>query len=85
MNQSILNIPETLSQIMSKNCGSNTPFFAQVPTDELFEEWVFKLRTHRVFRQNEIAMYPNEMSQFCLHHPATISPGVTQTASLRKV
>nr|XP_023681040.1 oxysterol-binding protein-related protein 3-like isoform X2 [Paramormyrops kingsleyae] len=59
-------------------------YHLKVPTDELFEEWVFKLRTHRVFRQNEIAMYPNEMSQFCLHYPTMISPGLTQTASLRK-
>uniref|UniRef100_A0AAZ3PUG7 Oxysterol-binding protein n=1 Tax=Oncorhynchus tshawytscha TaxID=74940 RepID=A0AAZ3PUG7_ONCTS len=32
----------------------------------LFDDWVSKLRHHRVFRQNEIAMYPHERHLFHL-------------------
>lgn len=53
----------------------------QVKSPELFEEWVSKLRHHRVFRQNEIAMYPHERHLF--HPHATSSPSLND--SLRKV
>uniref|UniRef100_A0A8C7KK54 Oxysterol-binding protein n=1 Tax=Oncorhynchus kisutch TaxID=8019 RepID=A0A8C7KK54_ONCKI len=41
-------------------------------TLSLFDDWVSKLRHHRVFRQNEIAMYPHERLLF---HPSShLSP-----------
>lgn len=52
----------------------------QVKSSELFEEWVSKLRHHRVFRQNEISMYPHERHLFHHHSP---SPSLND--SLRKV
>uniref|UniRef100_A0A672FVV4 Oxysterol-binding protein n=1 Tax=Salarias fasciatus TaxID=181472 RepID=A0A672FVV4_SALFA len=52
-----------------------------VKSPELFEEWVSKLRHHRVFRQNEIAMYPHERHLF--HPHASSSPSLND--SLRKV
>uniref|UniRef100_A0A8D3AY79 Oxysterol-binding protein n=1 Tax=Scophthalmus maximus TaxID=52904 RepID=A0A8D3AY79_SCOMX len=45
-------------------------YHLKVKSPELFEEWVSKLRHHRVFRQNEIAMYPHERNLF---HPHTSS------------
>ncbi|XP_068431075.1 oxysterol-binding protein-related protein 3-like isoform X2 [Clinocottus analis] len=39
-------------------------YHLKVKSPELFEEWVSKLRHHRVFRQNEIAMYPHERHLF---------------------
>uniref|UniRef100_A0A8C9U4Y9 Oxysterol-binding protein n=1 Tax=Scleropages formosus TaxID=113540 RepID=A0A8C9U4Y9_SCLFO len=35
-------------------------YHLKVKSQELFEEWVSKLRHHRIYRQNEIAMYPHE-------------------------
>uniref|UniRef100_A0A671XZ58 Oxysterol-binding protein n=1 Tax=Sparus aurata TaxID=8175 RepID=A0A671XZ58_SPAAU len=56
-------------------------YHLKVKSPELFEEWVSKLRHHRVFRQNEIAMYPHERHLF--HPHATSSPSLND--SLRKV
>ncbi|CAG5890434.1 unnamed protein product [Menidia menidia] len=53
---------------------------SQVKSPELFEEWVSKLRHHRVFRQNEIAMYPHERHLF--HPHSSSSPPFSD--SLRK-
>ncbi|KAG7245113.1 hypothetical protein INR49_023679 [Caranx melampygus] len=55
-------------------------YHLKVKSPELFEEWVSKLRHHRVFRQNEIAMYPHERHLF--HPHATSSPSLSD--SLRK-
>ncbi|XP_037330308.1 oxysterol-binding protein-related protein 3-like isoform X2 [Pungitius pungitius] len=55
-------------------------YHLKVKAPELFEEWVSKLRHHRVFRQNEIAMYPNESPLFNPH--ASSSPSLGDT--LRK-
>ncbi|TNN88101.1 Oxysterol-binding protein-related protein 3 [Liparis tanakae] len=52
----------------------------RVKSPELFEEWVTKLRHHRVFRQNEIATYPHERHLFNPH--ASASPSLNET--LRK-
>ncbi|KAG7275480.1 LOW QUALITY PROTEIN: hypothetical protein CRUP_022732 [Coryphaenoides rupestris] len=52
----------------------------KVKSPELFEEWVTKLRNHRVFRQNEIAMYPHERHLFLPH--GTSSPSLND--SMRK-
>lgn len=51
----------------------------QVKSQELFEEWVSKLRHHRVFRQNEIATYPHERHLFYPH----TSPSLNE--SMKKV
>uniref|UniRef100_A0A8C4ZI51 Oxysterol-binding protein n=1 Tax=Gadus morhua TaxID=8049 RepID=A0A8C4ZI51_GADMO len=56
-------------------------YHLKVKSPELFEEWVGKLRNHRVFRQNEIAMYPHERHLF---HPHT-SPSASLNDSMRKV
>ncbi|XP_034560740.1 oxysterol-binding protein-related protein 3-like isoform X4 [Notolabrus celidotus] len=55
-------------------------YHLKVKSPELFEEWVSKLRNHRVFRQNEIAMYPHERHLF--HPHAASSPSLND--SLRK-
>uniref|UniRef100_A0A8D3CCY2 Oxysterol-binding protein n=1 Tax=Scophthalmus maximus TaxID=52904 RepID=A0A8D3CCY2_SCOMX len=56
-------------------------YHLKVKSPELFEEWVSKLRHHRVFRQNEIAMYPHERNLF---HPHT-SSSPSLNDSMRKV
>uniref|UniRef100_A0A8C3AJL1 Oxysterol-binding protein n=1 Tax=Cyclopterus lumpus TaxID=8103 RepID=A0A8C3AJL1_CYCLU len=56
-------------------------YHLKVKAPELFEEWVTKLRHHRVFRQNEIATYPHERHLFNPH--ASSSPSLNET--LRKV
>ncbi|XP_076006181.1 oxysterol-binding protein-related protein 3-like isoform X2 [Genypterus blacodes] len=55
-------------------------YHLKVKSPELFEEWVSKLRHHRVFRQNEIATYPHERHLF--HPHASSSPTVND--SMRK-
>uniref|UniRef100_A0A3B4GX65 Oxysterol-binding protein n=1 Tax=Pundamilia nyererei TaxID=303518 RepID=A0A3B4GX65_9CICH len=55
-------------------------YHLKVKSPELFEEWVSKLRNHRLFRQNEISMYPHEKHLF--HPHATSSPSLNE--SLRK-
>uniref|UniRef100_A0A3P9I717 Oxysterol-binding protein n=1 Tax=Oryzias latipes TaxID=8090 RepID=A0A3P9I717_ORYLA len=47
-------------------------YHLKVKSSELFEEWVSKLRHHRLFRQNEIAVYPHERHLF--HPHASSSP-----------
>uniref|UniRef100_A0A8D3AYD4 Oxysterol-binding protein n=1 Tax=Scophthalmus maximus TaxID=52904 RepID=A0A8D3AYD4_SCOMX len=56
-------------------------YHLKVKSPELFEEWVSKLRHHRVFRQNEIAMYPHERNLF---HPHT-SSSPSLNDSMRKL
>ncbi|XP_041739845.1 oxysterol-binding protein-related protein 3-like isoform X1 [Coregonus clupeaformis] len=49
----------------------------EVKSQELFDDWVSKLRHHRVFRQNEIAMYPHERHLF---HPSShLSPNLNDS------
>uniref|UniRef100_A0A8C5ECX6 Oxysterol-binding protein n=1 Tax=Gouania willdenowi TaxID=441366 RepID=A0A8C5ECX6_GOUWI len=55
-------------------------YHLKVKSPEQFDEWVSKLRHHRVFRQNEISMYPHERHLF--HPHASSSP--TLNESLRK-
>uniref|UniRef100_A0A3Q2YPQ0 Oxysterol-binding protein n=1 Tax=Hippocampus comes TaxID=109280 RepID=A0A3Q2YPQ0_HIPCM len=41
-------------------------YHLKIKSQELFDEWVSKLRHHRLYRQNEIAMCPNEkFSSIC--------------------
>lgn len=67
------------ASLPARTCQS---FYAlQVKSSELFEEWVSKLRHHRLFRQNEIAVYPHERHLF--HPHASSSP--TFNDSYRRV
>lgn len=59
-------------------------YHLKIKSPELFDEWVSKLRHHRLFRQNEIAMYPNEKSFYYTHHPSPNSPGMLESASIRR-
>ncbi|KAJ0055149.1 hypothetical protein NL108_011183 [Boleophthalmus pectinirostris] len=55
-------------------------YHLKVKSPELFEEWVSKLRNHRVFRQNEIATYPERH----LFHPhASSSPSLNDSIRRR--
>lgn len=51
----------------------NSACSTQVKSQELFEEWVSKLRHHRVFRQNEIATYPHERHLLYPHSSPSLS------------
>ncbi|KAM7420645.1 hypothetical protein PAMA_015058 [Pampus argenteus] len=59
-------------------------YHLKIKSQEAFDEWVSKLRHHRFYRQNEIAMYPNEKSFYYPHYPSPNSPSVTDSASIRK-
>ncbi|KAM4539189.1 oxysterol-binding protein-related protein 3-like isoform 3-T3 [Odontesthes bonariensis] len=61
-------------------------FHLKVKSPELFEEWVSKLRHHRVFRQNEIAMYPHERHLFYPNSssPPSFSDSLRKRATLTK-
>ncbi|XP_014436708.2 oxysterol-binding protein-related protein 3 isoform X2 [Pelodiscus sinensis] len=39
-------------------------YHLKVKSQELFDEWVAKLRHHRMYRQNEIAMFPHDVNNF---------------------
>lgn len=54
-------------------------------SQELFDEWVSKLRHHRLYRQNEISMYPGDKSFHYPHYSSPSSPSKAENASLRKV
>ncbi|XP_029444989.1 oxysterol-binding protein-related protein 3 isoform X2 [Rhinatrema bivittatum] len=58
-------------------------YHLKVKSQELFEEWVAKLRDHRLYRQNEIAMFPQSNHFF---PPATVtdSPSPFDPASVRR-
>ncbi|XP_034554678.1 oxysterol-binding protein-related protein 3 isoform X2 [Notolabrus celidotus] len=59
-------------------------YHLKIKSPELFDEWVSKLRHHRLYRQNEIAMYPNEKSFYYPHYPSPNSPGMPDGDSIRK-
>lgn len=54
----------------------------QIKSQELFDDWVSKLRHHRLYRQNEIAMYPTEKT---FYYTSPSSPNVAKNASFRRV
>uniref|UniRef100_A0A8C5GKW9 Oxysterol-binding protein n=1 Tax=Gouania willdenowi TaxID=441366 RepID=A0A8C5GKW9_GOUWI len=60
-------------------------YHLKIKSQELFDEWVSKLRHHRLCRQNEIAMCPNEKSFYYPHYPSPNSPSMAESASIRKV
>lgn len=58
----------------------------QVKSEDVFDEWVSKLRHHRMYRQNEIAMFPRDVNHFFPGSSVTDSaPGVFESVSSRKV
>ncbi|XP_075811269.1 oxysterol-binding protein-related protein 3 isoform X4 [Microtus pennsylvanicus] len=60
-------------------------YHLKVKSDEVFDEWVSKLRHHRMYRQNEIAMFPRDVSHFFPGPTVTDSaPGVFDSISSRK-
>ncbi|XP_042345141.1 oxysterol-binding protein-related protein 3 isoform X3 [Plectropomus leopardus] len=59
-------------------------YHLKIKSQELFDEWVSKLRHHRLYRQNEIAMYPAEKSFYYPHYPSPNSPSIAESASIRK-
>uniref|UniRef100_H3CUX8 Oxysterol-binding protein-related protein 3 n=1 Tax=Tetraodon nigroviridis TaxID=99883 RepID=H3CUX8_TETNG len=59
-------------------------FHLKIKTQELFEEWVSKLRHHRVFRQNEIAMYPHERHLFYPHSSPSLNESMKKRSTLTK-
>uniref|UniRef100_A0A7N8Y656 Oxysterol-binding protein n=1 Tax=Mastacembelus armatus TaxID=205130 RepID=A0A7N8Y656_9TELE len=56
-------------------------YHLKIKSQDLFDEWVSKLRLHRLYRQNEIALYPNEKS---FYYPSPNSPSIAESASIRK-
>ncbi|XP_075965394.1 oxysterol-binding protein-related protein 3 isoform X1 [Anarhichas minor] len=59
-------------------------YHLKLKSQELFDEWVSKLRHHRLYRQNEIAMYPTEKSFYYPHYPSPNSASMAESASIRK-
>ncbi|RXN33394.1 oxysterol-binding -related 3-like isoform X1 [Labeo rohita] len=59
-------------------------YHLKIKSQELFDEWVSKLRHHRLYRQNEIAMFPPEKALFHPHYPLTSSPTIPDSQSIRK-
>ncbi|XP_033959416.1 oxysterol-binding protein-related protein 3 isoform X1 [Pseudochaenichthys georgianus] len=59
-------------------------YHLKIKSQELFDEWVAKLRHHRLYRQNEIAMYPTDKSFYYPHYPSANSPSMAEVASIRK-
>uniref|UniRef100_A0A8C7L8M1 Oxysterol-binding protein n=1 Tax=Oncorhynchus kisutch TaxID=8019 RepID=A0A8C7L8M1_ONCKI len=51
-------------------------YHLKIKSQELFDEWVSKLRHHRLYRQNEIAMYPQEKAYYYPHFPPPGSPAM---------
>ncbi|XP_062034439.1 oxysterol-binding protein-related protein 3 isoform X4 [Lepus europaeus] len=60
-------------------------YHLKVKSEDVFDEWVSRLRHHRMYRQNEIAMFPREVSHFLPASTATDPPpGVFDPVSSRK-
>ncbi|XP_074051606.1 oxysterol-binding protein-related protein 3 isoform X5 [Macrotis lagotis] len=60
-------------------------YHLKVKSEEVFDEWVAKLRHHRVYRQNEIAMFPRDVNHFFSTSSVTDSAsGVFDSVSNRK-
>uniref|UniRef100_A0A8D1T1M3 Oxysterol-binding protein n=1 Tax=Sus scrofa TaxID=9823 RepID=A0A8D1T1M3_PIG len=60
-------------------------YHLKVKSEEVFDEWVSRLRHHRLYRQNEIAMFPHEASHlFPASAVPDAAPGVLDSVSSRK-
>lgn len=56
-------------------------------SQELFDEWVAKLRHHRMYRQNEISMFPHDVNNLFFPVSTTVDsgPGLCDLTPSRKV
>uniref|UniRef100_A0A8B9KPY8 Oxysterol-binding protein n=1 Tax=Astyanax mexicanus TaxID=7994 RepID=A0A8B9KPY8_ASTMX len=59
-------------------------YHLKIKSQELFDEWVSKLRHHRLYRQNEIAMFPPEKPLFSPHFSPTSPTSFPETHAARK-
>ncbi|XP_072535519.1 oxysterol-binding protein-related protein 3 isoform X2 [Salminus brasiliensis] len=59
-------------------------YHLKIKSQELFDEWVSKLRHHRLYRQNEIAMFPPEKPLFSPHFSPTSPTSFTESHAARK-
>ncbi|MEQ2185489.1 hypothetical protein GOODEAATRI_018694, partial [Goodea atripinnis] len=59
-------------------------YHLKIKSQEVFDEWVSKLRHHRLYRQNEVAMCANDKPFFYPIYPSPNSPGIAEGASLRR-
>ncbi|XP_061633510.1 oxysterol-binding protein-related protein 3 isoform X1 [Phyllopteryx taeniolatus] len=59
-------------------------YHLKIKSQELFDEWVSKLRHHRLYRQNEIAMCPDDKSFHFPHYLSPTPPSFADSASIRK-
>ncbi|KAM6314756.1 oxysterol-binding protein-related protein 3 isoform 4-T4 [Aegotheles albertisi] len=61
-------------------------YHLKVKSQELFDEWVAKLRHHRMYRQNEISMFPHDVNNlfFPVSTPTDSVPGFCDSAPGRK-
>uniref|UniRef100_A0A8C3VMS7 Oxysterol-binding protein n=1 Tax=Catagonus wagneri TaxID=51154 RepID=A0A8C3VMS7_9CETA len=60
-------------------------YHLKVKSEEVFDEWVSRLRHHRMYRQNEIAMFPHEVNHLFPASTVTDSAsGVLDSVSSRK-
>ncbi|KAM9231394.1 oxysterol-binding protein-related protein 3 isoform 4-T4 [Leptosomus discolor] len=61
-------------------------YHLKVKSQELFDEWVAKLRHHRMYRQNEISMFPHDVNNLFFPVSTTVDsvPGFCDSAPSRK-
>ncbi|XP_009080828.1 PREDICTED: oxysterol-binding protein-related protein 3-like, partial [Acanthisitta chloris] len=61
-------------------------YHLKVKSQELFDEWVAKLRHHRMYRQNEISMFPHDTNNIFFPASTTTDsvPGFCDSTSGRK-
>ncbi|XP_074124797.1 oxysterol-binding protein-related protein 3 isoform X2 [Sminthopsis crassicaudata] len=60
-------------------------YHLKVKSEDVFDEWVAKLRHHRMYRQNEIAMFPRDVNHFFSASTVTDSASaVFDSVSTRK-
>ncbi|XP_060680573.1 oxysterol-binding protein-related protein 3 isoform X1 [Hemiscyllium ocellatum] len=62
-------------------------YHLKVKFQESFDDWVAKLRHHRLYRQNEIAKFPHDMSNhyFTISSTADSPPSTMDSPSFRKL
>uniref|UniRef100_A0A6Q2YUQ5 Oxysterol-binding protein n=1 Tax=Esox lucius TaxID=8010 RepID=A0A6Q2YUQ5_ESOLU len=53
-------------------------YHLKIKSQDLFDEWVSKLRHHRLYRQNEITMFPNEKALYHSHFSSPGSPSIAE-------
>uniref|UniRef100_H3C3D6 Oxysterol-binding protein-related protein 3 n=1 Tax=Tetraodon nigroviridis TaxID=99883 RepID=H3C3D6_TETNG len=70
------------SKRIDLDTGDNI-YHLKIKQQDLFDEWVCKLRHHRICRQNEIATY--EKTFHYPHYRCPNSPSMSDNASIRKV